>query len=558
MTKNKHKKPFTIHHSPFSLAPLRLQGHTPRSSAVPFVTKNGFTLVETMILLLILSLAMAATLPIMTKRSNLSAEGLWKYSGSDIYFSPRSAAIGTSTIDNATDNARLLLNTSSDAQSHLMLQEAGTTRAKLVADSHDNVALGDVTLTSDNSKNVALGNGITFDSNGGSIYSNNSVAIGHNAQLLNGSPNSVAIGQGAHADGNGYGSTQGNNIAIGSGSTACDAYSIALDHATAKKSSIAIGSYAAADALESIAIGFGVNNGGGFNTANYAIAIGYNANAKGTGSIAIGGGNTTIYGPYADAVGANAIANYSIAIGSRAQVSDPAYTGSVAIGVDSTGAGASATNSNQIRLGTGSHTVVAPSTLAVTKDSTLKDVSISTGTLTVTGVSTFNSNVSMGGTLTLGLLSAGGVTAIYRNAGGVISTSSDRRLKNVKGEFTGGLDEIKQLKVYNYTFKNDKTKTPFVGVIAQDLQKVFPNAVSKNDKGYLMIRQVDMFYAMVNAIKELDKIAKGIDSKITKTKDELVALIKSSQENNKKLKRLEAKNKELKLRLAKLEKEIGK
>ena len=81
---------------------------------------------------------------------------------------------------------------------------------------------------------------------------------------------------------------------------------------------------------------------------------------------------------------------------------------------------------------------------------------------------------------------------------------SDRRLKYVGKESTSGLDKIKQLKVFNYTFKKDDKKTPHVGVIAQDLQKVFPDAVTKAKDGFLRIRFEDMFYAMINAIKELD------------------------------------------------------
>ena len=82
--------------------------------------------------------------------------------------------------------------------------------------------------------------------------------------------------------------------------------------------------------------------------------------------------------------------------------------------------------------------------------------------------------------------------------------SSDRRLKYVGKESASGLNKIRQLKVFNYTFKKDTTKTPHVGVIAQDLQKVFPNAVQKGKDGFLTIRMEDMFYAVINAIKELD------------------------------------------------------
>ena len=90
----------------------------------------------------------------------------------------------------------------------------------------------------------------------------------------------------------------------------------------------------------------------------------------------------------------------------------------------------------------------------------------------------------------------------YFSDGG--SGFSDRRLKYVGKEFSSGLDKIRQLKVFNYTFKKDKSKTPHVGVIAQDLQKVFPDAVKKGKDGFLTIRFEDMFFAMINAIKELD------------------------------------------------------
>ena len=120
---------------------------------------------------------------------------------------------------------------------------------------------------------------------------------------------------------------------------------------------------------------------------------------------------------------------------------------------------------------------------------------------------------------------------------------SDRRLKYVGKESTTGLDKVRQLKVFNFTYKKDTTKTPHVGVIAQDLQKVFPNAVKKGKDGFLTIRMEDMFYAVINAIKELD-------AKITalqKENQELKQLVKQVQEDNKRLdqrlQKLEAKQK---------------
>jgi len=109
--------------------------------------------------------------------------------------------------------------------------------------------------------------------------------------------------------------------------------------------------------------------------------------------------------------------------------------------------------------------------------------------------------------------------------------------------FTSGLAEINQLQTYNYTYKSDKTKTPHVGVIAQDLQKVFPDAVTKDQKRFLQIRQEDMFYAMINAIKQLASMIEDLRTAI-KTIDVLVAkleaktneIMKREQINSQKIK----------------------
>ena len=81
--------------------------------------------------------------------------------------------------------------------------------------------------------------------------------------------------------------------------------------------------------------------------------------------------------------------------------------------------------------------------------------------------------------------------------------------------------------------------------MAQDLQKIFPDAVIKGEDGFLRIRMEDMFYALVNAVKELD-------SKIESLKNRDIAELKT------KVTTLEKENAELKARLTALEKKVGK
>ncbi len=105
---------------------------------------------------------------------------------------------------------------------------------------------------------------------------------------------------------------------------------------------------------------------------------------------------------------------------------------------------------------------------------------------------------------------------------------SDIRLKDVKGTFKGGLTELRQINIYNYTFKSDANKTPHVGVMAQDLKAIFPNAVTKDENGYYQIRWDEMLYAAINAIKTLDKKVENLAARISKDVHRIAVLKKDN------------------------------
>ena len=111
------------------------------------------------------------------------------------------------------------------------------------------------------------------------------------------------------------------------------------------------------------------------------------------------------------------------------------------------------------------------------------------------------------------------------------NTTSDRRLKYIGSKNNSGLEKILQLKVKDYIFKDDNTKTPQTGVIAQQLQKIFPNSVFSDEEGYLSIKLDEMFYAAINALKELDskivslvKRTVKVESTISKLEKENILL----------------------------------
>lgn len=100
--------------------------------------------------------------------------------------------------------------------------------------------------------------------------------------------------------------------------------------------------------------------------------------------------------------------------------------------------------------------------------------------------------------------------------------ASDARLKTIDGNYLKGLKEIIQLKPIAYHYKNTAgrkfdeatLKTQSVGFTAQDVQQLFPEAVSTDDDGYLSLNIHPILIAEVNAIIELNKKVESKDAVI--------------------------------------------
>ena len=91
--------------------------------------------------------------------------------------------------------------------------------------------------------------------------------------------------------------------------------------------------------------------------------------------------------------------------------------------------------------------------------------------------------------------------------GGSWGTFSDRRLKDLDGNFQAGLGEILKLQPVRYRYKEDNAlgihdREEHVGFVAQEVQKVIPEAVSQNSQGYLLVNNDPILWTMLNAIKE--------------------------------------------------------
>ena len=454
------------------------------------------------------------------------------------------------------------------------------------ASANNSIVIGQSSTSGTSS--IVLGNSNT-------VSGNKSIGLGQGITITN-SGNANAYG--SIGIGNGFTTTMDNSIVIGMPANSNTAPSAA-------PSGVAVGSGAQAG-LNAVSLGDRTVS------ANQSVAVGVNANAKGQNSIAIGhnsisnynsdfgpvsvGYGTEAYGASAIAMGVNSIAGQddvsyivpiAIGLGTKAQASQSlamgyytVATGQSAIAI---GSNAKAAGQNNIAIGnnacsnvTGSNVVClgansGPGIGYLQSEPNVVYIGNEDSTVYIAGKLVVRKNVLLNGeegAVVLRPANARNEWAVIRKGdndgeddnlrGYPTDVSgdtwwyekfSDRRLKYVGSENTSGLDKIKQLKVFNYTFKKDEKKTPHVGVIAQDLQKIFPDAVSKAKDGFLRIRMEDMFYAMINAIKELD-------SRITALEKENQQLKEQSNDLKEILKRVQDDNRRLEARLKALEAKV--
>ena len=96
---------------------------------------------------------------------------------------------------------------------------------------------------------------------------------------------------------------------------------------------------------------------------------------------------------------------------------------------------------------------------------------------------------------------------VDKPGGGSWGVFSDERLKNLKGRFTPGLNAVMRLQPLRYEYKPNnalgiKSEGEFIGFSAQQVQRIIPEAVSADDKGYLLVNNDPILWTMLNAIKE--------------------------------------------------------
>ena len=416
---------------------------------------------------------------------------------------------------------------------------------------NSNIAVGARALTSNTTgnSNIAVGENALISNTEGS----DNIAMGADALALNTSgSNNIALGAGALAA-NVSGS---NNIAIGY-------QALRLNEDTDEN--IAIGNYALANGEKNVAIGHQVlyTAGGSQN-----VAVGYQSlysNESGANNTALGANSlrslTQSENNFASGYGAlqnHVQGGYNIAVGYNALADNITGVNNTAVGYNAAGS----ENSSYKLYISANRSFVGTSALIYGDDGGEDGNGERIMYFNVTNKQAYLSGTADGNKIiTRAELEAYAAPLMALNDFNFQNNRiaySDRRLKNIIGDNKSGLNEILQLKVKNFTFKNDANQEKRVGVIAQELQKVFPNSVFKGADGYLKIKQDEIFYACVNAIKELHSMIKSLFDKIAMLDKKITKIEKQNVLNEKKLSALKQQNKIINEELNALEKELSK
>ncbi len=118
---------------------------------------------------------------------------------------------------------------------------------------------------------------------------------------------------------------------------------------------------------------------------------------------------------------------------------------------------------------------------------------------------------STGNVSIVGLISCAG---LQTNASGLLSCTSDQNLKDIRGEYTRGLDAIMGITPKTYSWKTDSYLNDggalYSGVIAQNVEEFIPEAVNTGALGYKQVSQMTLLVTAINAIKEINLKVEGI------------------------------------------------
>ncbi|MBW1298307.1 tail fiber domain-containing protein [Aquimarina litoralis] len=269
----------------------------------------------------------------------------------------------------------------------------------------------------------------------------------------------------------------------------------------------------------------GVNAFADANVGAYSAAFGINPKAAGDQAFAVG------FSP--DASGLNAIAlGNQVNATSSSSVAIGSFSTSSGVNTITLGANLTAESRGQISMGYRNTPVAGNPSAYIETDRLFV---IGNGTADFDGVYPSdalvmlkNGNTAFSGNVGVGTTTPETTYALNVNGDlnytGNLTNISDRRYKKNIEALPNSLDKILKTEGVQYEMrKEDFPNMKFAegtqyGVIAQDIEKIFPNLVSTNDQGYKSVNYTGLIPVLVEALKEQQQQIEQQQAEITALK----------------------------------------
>jgi hypothetical protein len=109
-------------------------------------------------------------------------------------------------------------------------------------------------------------------------------------------------------------------------------------------------------------------------------------------------------------------------------------------------------------------------------------------------------------------------------ASGIVTSSSDIKFKDNLEPITDAIEKLNQLTGYSFT-RNDKDNRKEIGLVAQEVQKVFPEAVLEMNDGTLTVAYDSLLGGVVEAVKELNKHVHILETELALLRKQVKTLL---------------------------------
>ncbi|WP_415063335.1 tail fiber domain-containing protein [Bdellovibrio sp.] len=150
-------------------------------------------------------------------------------------------------------------------------------------------------------------------------------------------------------------------------------------------------------------------------------------------------------------------------------------------------------------------------------------------------------------------------------AGGssVWTASSDRRYKDNITELPDALGKLLKLRGVSFSWKTEEfpekkfTPGPDIGVIAQEVEEVYPEAVVTDNKGFKAVAYSKLVAPLIESTKELYGMCKATEDQLHSLERKVASLEEDSQKKEQRIQKLETENAELRNDLKLIKQKLG-